>query len=108
MTFGDIYITLKKYSCGYEEFMINYNELIPDILKAKEKNPEEWTEFIKGKNHIREMFKDFHCSEYKSRIIRNLRLLKNVYDYDITDEIKKTETAFKPYFKFKHKLDLLR
>lgn len=74
----------------------------------KKENPEQWKLFIIGKNRIKKIFYDSYCQQYKHGVVRGLRMLKYVYDVDITEEIEKTEIILKPFLKFKHKLDILR
>lgn len=109
MTFSDILETL-KYSINFEEFQISYNELIPDIVKAKSESSlrnddlSEWKEFIQEKNNLKLKFYNEYCIEYPIEIIRHLRESKYIYDIDISDEIKKIEEIIKPAYNFKNRL----
>lgn len=95
MTFTDILETL-KHSINFEEFQISYNELIPDISKAKQRESiNEWSKFIRKKNELKKGFYVEYCNEYPNNYIRKLREAYYIYDIDISNEILEIENIFK-------------
>lgn len=107
MSFSQTLDTL-KYSVNFEEFQINYNELIPEIIKAKNISLIEWKVFIKNKNDLKKRFYDDYCKEYPIEIIRKLREAKYIYDIDITTHLNELEKIFKPIINFKNRLKQLQ
>lgn len=90
ISFSDILETL-KYSVNFEEFQINYNELIPEITKAKNNSLYEWKKFIKEKNKMKKVFYEKYCKEYQNEYLRKLREAKYIYDIDLTNCIIELE-----------------
>ena len=100
MTFEDIFETL-KFSVDYEEFLITYNELIPDIVKAKNNTSlEDWQKFMEGKNNLKKDLYWQYKQEYPIAFIRSLRLAKYVYDININEIIEDMLQHCKKLIKF--------
>jgi len=75
-------LEIVKYSIDYEEFMITYNELIPDIVKAKEEaKREDVVFFMQSKNKMRNDHYEKYLSDYPNWAERNRRMNKYIYNY---------------------------
>ena len=82
MTFEDIHITLQD-SVDFVEFMINCNDLIPQIAKAKQESLEEWFEFVDAKNSLKQSFEEKWGQDEPNAYIRLLSESKYIYDIDV-------------------------
>jgi len=81
LTLSDIF-EIVKYSVDYEEFMINYNDLIPEIVKAKSKaQRKDIIFFMQGKNKVRKKLYDKYLLDYPDWLERNKRINKYIYNY---------------------------
>lgn len=79
LTLLDI-LEIIKYSVDYIEFMITYNELIPDIVKAKkEAEVSARIYFMKEKNRLRTDFYDKFCVDNPDKTKREYQITKHVY-----------------------------
>lgn len=107
MSFSSILETL-KHSVNYEEFQITYNELVPEIVKAKNISFSNWKQFMKEKNILKKIFYDNHCKECPDIVIRKLSEAKHIYDIDISEYISELEKKLNPILKFKMRLEKLK
>lgn len=103
MSFSDILETL-KYSVNFEEFQISYNELIPEITKAKNNSLNDWKIFMKVKNEMKNKFYSDYCSEYENKYLRKLREAKYIYDINISEYL----TEFENIINFKNRIKQLQ
>lgn len=82
MTFLKIYKILEN-SFSYIEFMITYNELIPEILEQKKINIEGWKIFMIYKNNLKKNFKKgFEQENDKNQIVNMLNEINLVYGFN--------------------------
>ncbi len=108
MNFTEI-LEILKYSVNFEEFQINYNDLIPEIVKTKNNSSlEDWKYFMINKNEMKRKFYESYCKDYPEPIIRQLREAKYIYDIDIKPFIMEIEGILKPEIEFKNWLEKIK
>lgn len=107
MSFSDI-LEILKYSIDFEEFQINYNDLIPEIVKAKNNSLSEWKVFIKEKNELKKILYEKYCIEFPTEHSRLLRNSKYIDENDISNEITEVEKIINQILNFKNRLEKLK
>lgn len=107
MSLSDILETL-KFSVNFEEFQVNYNELIPDIANARNNSLNDWKIFIKDKNEMKKRFYEKYCNDYPIEVIRKLREAKYIYDININNQLHEIEKIINPIISFKNRLKQLQ
>ena len=103
MSLSDILETLKN-SVNFEEFQVNYNELIPDIANARDNSLNDWKIFIKDKNEMKNKFYSEYCSEYNNKYLRKFREAKYIYNINISEYL----TEFENIINFKNRIKQLQ